>query len=64
MGEYADRAKGKAKEIEGTLTGDSARKNQGVAQQIKGNLKGVVNKAGKAAKNIASTVKGSSKKSR
>jgi uncharacterized protein YjbJ (UPF0337 family) len=58
MGEFTDRAKGKAKEIEGELTGDDLRKGQGVAEQIKGNVKGVANKIGNAAKNIKDTVKG------
>lgn len=63
MGELIDKAKGKAKEIEGELTGDDLRKNQGKADQIKGNLKGVAKKAGDAAKNIADVVKGSGEKS-
>ena len=62
MGELFDRAKGKAKKLEGDLTGDNVRKTQGVADQIKGNLKGVAHKAEKAAKNIAGTVKGAFKK--
>ncbi len=57
MGEYTDKAKGKAKELEGDLTGDSARKRQGVAQEIKGNLKGVVGKVEDATKKIAEKVK-------
>jgi uncharacterized protein YjbJ (UPF0337 family) len=61
MGELIDRAKGKAKEVEGEVTGDDARKRQGVADQVKGNLKGVVHKAERAAKNIAGTVKGAFK---
>jgi uncharacterized protein YjbJ (UPF0337 family) len=61
MGEIIDRAKGKAKQVEGKLTGDKLRENQGIADQIKGNLKGVVHKAKTAAKNIASTVRGAHK---
>ena len=61
MGEIIDRAKGKAKQLEGELTGDNARRNQGVADQIKGNLKGVVHKTESAAKNIAGTLKGTFK---
>ena len=64
MGEIIDRAKGKAKQVEGKLTGDRLRENQGIADQIKGNLKGVVHKAETAAKNIASTVKGALKNNR
>ncbi len=61
MGEIIDRAKGKAKQIEGELTGDDLRKAEGVADQIKGNLKGVIHKTEEAAKNIADTVKGAFK---
>jgi uncharacterized protein YjbJ (UPF0337 family) len=61
MGELIDKAKGKAKQFEGDLTGDEARKNEGVADEIKGNLKGVVEKVESAAKNIADAVKGAFK---
>jgi uncharacterized protein YjbJ (UPF0337 family) len=61
MGEMIDRAKGKAKQLEGELTGDRLRKGQGVAEQVKGNLKGIVHKVEVAAKNIAGTVKRSLK---
>ena len=57
MGEIIDRAKGKAKQVEGKLTGDDARTAEGVADEIKGNVKGVAHKAETAAKNIASAVK-------
>lgn len=57
MGEIIDRAKGKAKQIEGELTGDRARKAAGLVDQIKGNLKGVAHKAESAAKNIADSMK-------
>ncbi len=57
MGEIIDKAKGKAKQVEGKLTGDDARTAEGVADEIKGNLKGVVHKAETAAKNISNTVK-------
>jgi uncharacterized protein YjbJ (UPF0337 family) len=62
MGEIIDRAKGKAKQVQGELTGDKALRNEGVADQIKGNVKGVAHKAGSAAKNIADTVKGAVKR--
>jgi uncharacterized protein YjbJ (UPF0337 family) len=62
MGEIIDKAKGKAKVLEGKLTGDKTRENQGVADQIKGNLKGVAHKVEIAAKNIAGTMKGAFKK--
>jgi uncharacterized protein YjbJ (UPF0337 family) len=62
MGEYIDKAKGKAKVIEGELKGDDARKREGEADQIKGNLKGIAHKVESAARSIADTVKGAFKK--
>lgn len=62
MGELIDKAKGKAKELEGELTGDDARRNEGVADQIKGNLKGVAAKIESAAKNVVEIVKGAIEK--
>lgn len=61
MGEIIDRTKGKAKELGGRLTGNEDLENEGVADQVKGNLKGIAHKAGKAAKNIAGTMKGALK---
>jgi uncharacterized protein YjbJ (UPF0337 family) len=58
MGEIIDKVKGKAKQLEGELTGDDARKSAGVADQIKGDIKGVIHKTGVAAEDIAATVKG------
>jgi uncharacterized protein YjbJ (UPF0337 family) len=40
MGELIDKAKGKAKQVEGDLTGDRARHAEGVADEEKGKLKG------------------------
>jgi uncharacterized protein YjbJ (UPF0337 family) len=57
MGELSDKAKGKAKEIEGDLTGNTARRNEGLADQVKGNVKGVARKAENAGKNIADAAK-------
>jgi uncharacterized protein YjbJ (UPF0337 family) len=62
MGAMSDIAKGKAKRLEGALTGNNLRKAEGVADEIKGNLKGVARKAETAAKNIADTVTGALKK--
>jgi uncharacterized protein YjbJ (UPF0337 family) len=64
MGEMLDRAKGKAKQFEGTLTGDKVRETEGRTDQIKGNLKGVANKTKSAAKDIAATVTGAFKRTR
>lgn len=57
MGEFIDKVKGKAKEIEGDLTGNTARRNEGLADQVKGDVKGVARKAESAGKNIADAVK-------
>lgn len=43
MGEIIDKVKGKAKQIEGILTGDKARQQEGELDEAKGNVKGVVN---------------------
>ena len=40
MGEIIDKLKGKAKQVEGDLTGDRARHAEGRADEAKGNLKG------------------------
>ncbi len=41
MGAKLDKIKGKAKELEGRLTGDKLRTAQGKATQTKGSVKGV-----------------------
>ena len=40
MGELIDKAKGKAKIVEGDITGDPVRRNEGVFDLWKGRLKG------------------------
>jgi uncharacterized protein YjbJ (UPF0337 family) len=40
MGEIIDKLKGKAKQVEGSLTGDRQRQAEGVADEQKGELKG------------------------
>ena len=42
MGELIDKIKGKAKQVEGTITGDKARQHEVEADEAKGKLKGVV----------------------
>jgi len=44
MGEIIDKVKGKAKQVEGILTGDKARQQEGKADEMKGKLEGVVNR--------------------
>jgi len=50
MGEYIDKAKGKAKQVEGRLTGDRAREAQGVMDEKKGEAKGAFERAKQAVK--------------
>ena len=61
MGEFTDKIKGKAKQVEGRITGDSARRTEGKLDEAKGNLKGVVHKIKDATKNIVQLSKGAMK---
>lgn len=45
MGAISDKVKGKAKQVEGRLTGDRVREMQGAAEETKGDVKGAVNRA-------------------
>jgi uncharacterized protein YjbJ (UPF0337 family) len=40
MGELIDKIKGKAKQVEGRVTGNKAREAEGVADEVKGKAKG------------------------
>lgn len=40
MGELIDKAKGKLKQVEGSITGDRDRQAEGIADEQKGELKG------------------------
>ncbi len=40
MGELIDKMKGKLKQAEGDLTGDRARKAEGLVDEVKGSIKG------------------------
>jgi uncharacterized protein YjbJ (UPF0337 family) len=42
VGELIDKAKGKAKQVEGDLTGDRVRHAEGVLDETKGKIKGKV----------------------
>ena len=46
MGSIMDKVKGKAKEIEGRVTGDKVRTAQGKAGMAKGEVKGIAERAG------------------
>ena len=40
MGELIDKVKGKAKQVEGSITGDRGRQAEGLVEEKKGDLKG------------------------
>ena len=40
MGELIDKAKGKAKQVQGRVTGDRAKEAEGKAEELKGKAKG------------------------
>lgn len=42
MGELIDKAKGKAKQVQGRVTGDRAKEAEGVAQEYKGKVEGAL----------------------
>ncbi len=42
MGSIADKLKGKAKQVEGRLTGDKVRETQGTVEKAKGDIEGAV----------------------
>jgi uncharacterized protein YjbJ (UPF0337 family) len=44
MGERIDLIKGRAKQVQGILTGDRARQQEGQIDEAKGMVKGVVNR--------------------
>ncbi len=45
MGAISDKLKGKAKKVEGRVTGDKVRETQGAAQETKGDIEGAVDRA-------------------
>jgi uncharacterized protein YjbJ (UPF0337 family) len=57
VGEFKDKAKGKAKQFEGRMTGDQTRRAEGMIDEAKGNLKGALHKVEDATKNIADLAK-------
>lgn len=53
MGAIIDKIKGKAKQIEGKLTGDKVRTAQGTAEKAKGDLEGAASRvAGKVRRGV------------
>jgi uncharacterized protein YjbJ (UPF0337 family) len=52
-----DKIKGKAKQIEGRLTGDKLREAQGSAQKTKGDVEGAASRVGRDIKRGARKIK-------
>ena len=50
MGSITDKVKGKAKQVEGKLTGDKLREGQGTAEKAKGDVEGAVTRTKRRAK--------------
>jgi len=57
MGEFIDKAKGKAKQVAGALTGDRRLEREGKLDSAKGNLKGKVEQAKAGVKEAIETEK-------
>jgi uncharacterized protein YjbJ (UPF0337 family) len=51
MGELIDKMKGKAKQVEGSITGDRDRQAEGIADEQKGELKGKFEEVKQGVKN-------------
>lgn len=62
MGEIIDKVKGKAKQIEGAITGDKTRRLEGELDEASGNVKGVVKKVENRVRNAVDAVKQAVKK--
>lgn len=56
MGEWQDKAEGKAREAVGNATGDDDQQAKGQAQQAKGGVEGAANDAKDAANNVKDAV--------
>jgi uncharacterized protein YjbJ (UPF0337 family) len=53
MGEMSDRVGGKAKQIEGALTGNKWRQLDGYLDEVKGNIKGAARRIGDQLRSLA-----------
>lgn len=66
MGAIKDKIAGKAKQVEGKLTGDKVRMAQGKGEEIKGDVEGKLDRVGRkmksAARSATSKVKSAAKK--
>jgi uncharacterized protein YjbJ (UPF0337 family) len=58
MGARMDKIKGKAKQIEGRLTGDKTRSAQGTAEKAKGDAEGIGERVVRKAKGAVRDLKG------
>ncbi|GAA3482437.1 MULTISPECIES: CsbD family protein [Streptomyces] len=56
-GSAKDKAKGKAKEAMGKMTGDRSKKVEGKTDQAKGQVKGAVHHAGESVKGVKDSLK-------
>jgi hypothetical protein len=59
MGEIIDRMSGKARQIEGALTGSRWRQVQGLFEEAKGNLKGALHQITAALRNLPAKARAS-----
>lgn len=57
MGSISDKIKGKAKQVEGKLTGDKVRTAQGTVQKAKGDAEGVVARVARKVKGVVRRAK-------
>ena len=62
MGELIDKAKGKAKQAEGSVTGDRSRQAEGVLDEVKGKVKGAFDDAKTDVKRAGASKSAGSKK--
>jgi uncharacterized protein YjbJ (UPF0337 family) len=62
MGEIIDKVKGKAKQVQGDISGNEARHTEGVVDELKGKAKGVVNQVERFAHKAVAAVKQTVKK--
>jgi uncharacterized protein YjbJ (UPF0337 family) len=64
MGERIDIIKGKAKQVQGVITGDKQRQIEGQLDEAKGTAKGIVNRAEEAVQSAVAAVATAVKKVR
>lgn len=62
MGELVSKIKGKAKQIEGVLTGNKKRQAEGEAEELRGKVEGIANKVEDAARKAVAAAKAVARK--